>query len=99
MVIIAAAINNPAPSHTTSSLGAVEVLARATGGTLFLRINFTCASKNCKGPALAGPAPELHSPHPEHRLRGLWRAVQVSVVALGHVCRCSAAIRDRPGCR
>ena len=24
-------------------------------------------------------------------------AVEVSVVALGHVCRCPGAIRDRPG--
>jgi hypothetical protein len=51
MVIITAAINNPAPSHTISSLGAVGDLdlARATGGIFRLRIDFTCTPNIVKG--------------------------------------------------
>jgi hypothetical protein len=51
MVIITAAINNPAPSHAISLLGAVGDLARARVGTTFLRIDFTCTPKIVEGPA------------------------------------------------
>ncbi len=63
MVIITAVINNPAPSHPISSLGAVGDLdlARATGGTFLLRINFTCTPNIVKGRPSADPAPEPHS--------------------------------------
>jgi hypothetical protein len=63
MVITTAAINNPAPSHTIASPGAEGDLdlARATGGILLRRIDFTCTPKNLKGRPFAGPAPELHS--------------------------------------
>lgn len=98
MVIITAAINNPAPSHTipapshtSSALGAAGDLdlARATGGTFLLRINFTCTPKIVKGPAVCRPSAGTAFLHPEHQLRGLWGAVQypsliwsMSVVAL-----------------
>ncbi len=88
MVIITAAINNPAPSHATSLLGAVGALARARVGTTFLRINFTCTPKLVEGPALSiGPAlcrAEIPL-HPRQPIEKIMAAVEVSVVALGRV--------------
>ncbi len=49
MVIITAAINNPATSHAISLLGAVGELTRGRVGTTFLRINFTCTPKIVEG--------------------------------------------------
>jgi hypothetical protein len=60
---------------------------------------------------LAGPAPggvTAYSTFPAQGeeavltaqpIEKILAAVKVSVVALEHVCCCSGAIRDRPGCR
>jgi hypothetical protein len=88
MVIITAAINNQAPSHIISSLGALGDLARATGGTFPLRIDFTCTPKIVKGRREGRPCTGTAFPaSPQSQL-----PIERIMACCAGVCRCSGAI-------